>query len=400
MEAIRFLHTADLHLDSPFKGMAAAGPEQLARMQQSTFAAFERFIAYAVREQPDFILIVGDIYDGDDRSLRAQIRFRQGMQQLADVGIPVFLSYGNHDHLAGSWTRVSLPENAHVFGGEVEEKRLTVRDEEVSIYGFSYPKRHVTEPMTGFYPEAEPGRIHIGMLHGSADGDSAHATYAPFTIEQLRRKQYDYWALGHIHKRSTLAEHPPVVYPGNLQGRHRNEEGAKGFYDVRLSRGDCTLQFVETSDIQFVSITVSCAQLQYADDLLIRCQEAIDRTASEKGNMIVSLVMKSVPDELLAAASGEDWLEILREQYDGLEPFVWISTIEWPEIARDDLPVGLFEPVARTLMHWKPGDLTGLSKELYSHRAGRYLKPLTDQDLSSLKEKAADLLANELLKER
>lgn len=400
MEAIRFLHIADLHLDSPFKGMAAAGQEQLARLQQSTFAAFDRFIAYAVRELPDFILIVGDVYDGEDRSLRAQIRFRQGMQQLADAGIPVFLSYGNHDHLSGNWTRVSLPENVEVFTGEVEEKRITVRDEEVSIHGFSYPKRHVTEPMIGFYPEADTDRIHIGMLHGSAEGESAHAVYAPFTVEQLKQKKYDYWALGHIHKRTTLAEYPPVVYPGNLQGRHRKEEGAKGFYDVRLSSGDCKLQFVETSDIQFASVTVSCSELQFADDWLIRCREAIDRSASEIGNMVVRLVMEDVPEELQAAAPGDDWLEILREQYEGLEPFVWVSTIEWPEMARGELPSGLFDPVAKTIGQWEPDDLAELTKELYSHRAGRYIQPLTDQDVDTLKEEAADLLANELLKER
>lgn len=400
MEAIRFLHTADLHLDSPFKGIAAAGQEQLARLQQSTFTAFDRFIAYAVREQPDFILIVGDIYDGEDRSLRAQIRFRQGMQRLADARIPVFLSYGNHDHLSGSWTRVSLPENVHIFAGDVEEKILTVRDEEISIHGFSYPKRHVTEPVIDFYPESDRDRIHIGMLHGSADGESAHAVYAPFTVEQLKQKKYDYWALGHIHKRSTLAEHPPVVYPGNLQGRHRNEEGAKGFYDVRLSRGDCTLQFVETSDIQFVSITVSCSRLQFADDWLIRCQEAVDQSVLEKGNIVIRLEMEDVPEELLVSASEDDWLEILREQYEGLDPFVWISAIEWPETARGELPSGLFEPVAKTIEQWGPDDLAGLSKELYSHRAGRYLEPLSDRGLAILKEEAADLLANELLKER
>ncbi|EGQ20061.1 Ser/Thr protein phosphatase [Sporosarcina newyorkensis 2681] len=402
METIRFLHTADLHLDSPFKGMAAAGPDELARLQQSTFAAFDRFIDYAVKEQPDFILIVGDVYDGEDRSLRAQIRFQQGMQRLYNVGIPVYVTYGNHDHLAGNWTRVSLPANVQVFSEEVEQKKMTVKGKDVFLYGFSYPQRHVREPMIEKYPGAHREGIHIGLLHGSVAGDSAHAVYAPFTIRELQEKNYHYWALGHIHKRQQLAEHPPIVYPGNLQGRHRKEQGMKGFYDISLSNEKASLKFVETSDIVFTELTVSCKGIEFADAWLTKCQEAIDGLVTESGSVVVELVMEHVEglaDDLQGASAESEWLDILREQYSGMEPFVWISSIEWPLVSNRELPKTLLEPIEQTIVRWEQDDWNDLVKDVYSHRAGRYLERLEPHDIEQLKQQAAALLANELLKE-
>ena len=242
MSMIRFIHAADLHLDSPFKGMTGMQVDQLVRLRNSTFKAFERLIEHALKSKPDFVLIVGDIYDGEDRSLRAQLKFQEGMNKLGEANIPVVISYGNHDHLGGRWTRFELPTNVHVLTKKVEQIELNIRGEQVNIYGFSYNERHVRESMITNYPVAENGTsFHIGMLHGSLAGDETHAVYAPFTKEELLQKHYDYWALGHIHLRQQLHTDPPIVYPGNLQGRHRNERGVKGFYDVSLSKTEAHL---------------------------------------------------------------------------------------------------------------------------------------------------------------
>ncbi|PIC56523.1 DNA repair exonuclease [Sporosarcina sp. P12(2017)] len=399
MEPIRFLHTADLHLDSPFKGMASAGPDELARLQQSTFAAFDRFIAYAVKERPDFIVIVGDLYDGEDRSLRAQIRFQQGMQQLQKVNIPVYLSYGNHDHLAGRWTRVSLPENVHVFSEQVEQKQLMIRDEIIYLHGFSYPQRHVKESMIRQYPKASEG-IHIGLLHGSVAGDAEHAVYAPFTIDELQNKHYRYWALGHIHKRQVLSQEPPIVYPGNIQGRHRNEQGLKGFYDVSLTPINDSMKFVATSDVVFTTLTVSCKGIEYADDWISACQEAIDQLTAETGSVVVELVMEHTEGLTKDLARAEaEWLDILREQYEAMEPFVWISAIEWPKISYSVVPNSLLEPVEKTISSWEADDWNDLAKVVYNHKAGRYLEALTSADFERLKQQATALLENEMMKE-
>lgn len=400
MKSIRFLHTADLHLDSPFKGMAAAGPDELATLQQSTFTAFDRFIAYALEQQPDFIVIVGDIYDGEDRSLRAQIRFQQGMQKLDRAQIPVFVCYGNHDHLAGNWTRVSLPKNVSVFSDEVEQKQLTVRGELLTLHGFSYPQRHVKEPMIANYSVAKEG-IHIGLLHGSVAGDTAHAVYAPFTVPQLLQKNYHYWALGHIHKRQLLSQEPPIVYPGNIQGRHRNEQGVKGFYDVSLVAGQSELTFISTSAIIFTERMISCRGLEYADDWIVACQKTIDEVISESGSIVIDLVMTHTEEiaDNLQRASAEEWLAILREQYTAHEPFVWIRSIEWPSTATVEFPNTLFEPVIATLKNWQADDWIELVDELMSHRVGRYLERLTGIEREKIERQAIALLANELRKE-
>src|SRR5690606_39288650 len=127
MGNIRFIHTADLHLGSPFSGMKGLKKDQWQWVKDSTYAAFDRLIDYAIKEMPDFVLIAGDIYDGEDRSIRAQHRFQQGMERLADAGVPVVLGYGNHDHLSGQWVRFELPGNVHVFGPEVSQKRLATQ---------------------------------------------------------------------------------------------------------------------------------------------------------------------------------------------------------------------------------------------------------------------------------
>jgi len=210
--------------------MTGLPTDRLNKLRDSTFAAFTKLIEHAVKTKPDFILIAGDIYDGEDRSLRTQMKFREGMVKLDTAGIPVFISHGNHDHLGGRWTRFDLPSNVHVFDEHVETVRLNVNNQEVLISGFSYKERHVRDKVIDRFPVAEDhDALHIGMLHGSLAGDETHAVYAPFTKSELLAKRYDYWALGHIHVRQQLHESPPIVYPGNLQGRHRNERGTKGF---------------------------------------------------------------------------------------------------------------------------------------------------------------------------
>src|SRR5690606_34716834 len=150
-----------------------------------TFHAFENMIQYAVAAKPDFVLIAGDIYDGENRSLRAQHLFQRGMEALQEVGVPVFICHGNHDHLSGSWVRFQLPENVQVFGQDVDTKTITVQETTVHITGFSYKERHIRDAMHSYYPNASGLGFHIGMLHGSLEGDKEHDVYAPFRQSDL-----------------------------------------------------------------------------------------------------------------------------------------------------------------------------------------------------------------------
>lgn len=329
--SIRFYHTADLHLDSPFKGLYNLPQVIVEELRRSTFKAFERLVDEAISERPDFILIVGDVYDGENRSLTAQNRFVQQLKRLNNVNIPVVVSYGNHDHLSGNWSRFDLPENVHEFGPEVSEVTLTIRDEKVTIHGFSYGKRHIKESMIEQYRRKMDDTIHIGMLHGSIEGDEEHNVYAPFSRQALLQKNYQYWALGHIHKRQILYDEPAIVYPGNTQGRHRKESGEKGFYEVILDRGNTQLNFKETSTIRFETLELNVPTIEKANDLLNFINQKIREFSDVYGAVIIDLKLKNLNEEAskLYFKNGKNmWLEAVRDLLNSSEQIIWLNDIQ------------------------------------------------------------------------
>ncbi|HSI67585.1 MAG TPA: DNA repair exonuclease [Planococcus sp. (in: firmicutes)] len=395
MKQIRFIHTADLHLGSPFTGMTDLQKEHLNLLKNSTLEAFDRLIEYAMQTRPDFILIAGDIYDGEDRNLKAQYRFQQGMEKLDRVKIPVFISYGNHDHLGGSWTRFELPENVHIFTDNVSQASLTTDSAEVLITGFSYGERHIREPMISGYPEADDeGTFHIGMLHGSMEGESAHAVYAPFTKQQLLSKNYDYWALGHIHTRQELHQDPPIVYPGNIQGRHRNEPGEKGFYDITLSQGNAELNFIPVSSIHFDRMDISCAGLMHMNELLDLCKEAAAGMATQYGSAILDVHFFDLDEgsvELLKEVSEEELLEALREAVATNSGFLWINRISFQHTLLEGEMSPLGEKIIQQMEEWDAAEWKKVLKDLYRHPKGsRFLPKLTEESTNELLEISAD----------
>ena len=397
MSSIRFFHTADLHLDSPFKGMSELPEKGFEKLRNSTFEAFLTLIQKAIEEKPDFVLIVGDIYDGEERSLRAQKIFQSGMEQLSEHQIPVIISYGNHDHLKGKWTRFSLPENVFVMPKETTRFVLNVRDIQVNIYGFSYPERHVPQAMIDTYPIAtEQNAVHIGMLHGSLQGNTTHDVYAPFTIDELLSKNYDYWALGHIHKRQVLHTDPPIIYPGNIQSRHRKEQGVKGFYGVTISNfaADCT--FIPTSAIVYEKIEVDCENLIHANEVLRVCGQAIEDFRKQYGAGVVWLQLTNIDQKgmsLFEDSSIAEWLEVIREQEEENTPFIWVQALEIDKYTIDTYePTLATESVIQVLNEWDPQHLKEVVKDLYQHPKGsRYFEELTNEELNHLVLEAKQL---------
>lgn len=402
MSVIRFIHTADLHLDSPFKGMTGLPIEGLRQLRESTFTAFTNLIQHALEVRPDFVMIVGDIYDGDNRSLRAQLKFQEGMKKLHEIGIPVFISYGNHDHLSGKWTRFELPPNVHVFDGEVGQVVLKVRGQDVVIYGFSYKERHISDAMIAHFPVAEADEaFHIGMLHGSIAGDASHAVYAPFTKEALLAKRYDYWGLGHIHLRQQLHIEPPIVYPGNIQGRHRNERGLKGFYDVELSKSAAELTFIPTSAIVFERLEVPCAGISHANEWFEACLEVIDRFKSRHPAGIIELTMIDIDLEaadLFKQSTEQEWLDVLREYIGEGESFFWVHAILFAQQATDHIVSNaLTATVSATIDSWTEVDWKVALKDVYQHARGvKYLDVLTANELKEIQAEAEKILATEM----
>ena len=177
------------------------------------------------------LLVAGDIYDGADRSLRAQLHFADGLAQLEKAGIRSFIRHGNHDPLDGWEARLDLPAGCVRFGPEVDGFPVFPDERErATVHGVSYPTREVRENLTPLFAEAGSGQgFNIGLPHANVGGNPDHDSYAPCSVSDLAETGLDYWAMGHVHTRQTLRErNPTIVYPGNPQGRHPNEPGARG----------------------------------------------------------------------------------------------------------------------------------------------------------------------------
>ena len=402
MSTIRFFHMADLHLDSPFKGLFGLPEQHFKNIRESTFVAFDKIINKAVEEKPDFLLIVGDIYDGENRSLQAQRRFQSAMETLFLHNIPVILSYGNHDHLGGSWTRFALPSNVYELPAETSIVQLKIRGQLVNVYGFSYGERHVKASMTDSFPVAQdPNAIHIGMLHGSESSDTAHAVYAPFKKEQLLEKNYHYWALGHIHKRQLIHQNPPIVYPGNIQSRHRKEQGVKGFYDVTLSQSEVALTFVPTSAVVYNTIEIDCSDVVHANELLTKCEEALALNRQEYGASVVELHLNNMDEQaetLFEHASVAAWLETIREAEEQTEPMCWVQKLIVAKTTTKTYePSIATESVVNLIENWGIQEWKDILKDLYQHAGGaRFIEPLTEQDIEHLKINTQALLVDEI----
>ena len=402
MTPIRFFHVADLHLDSPFKGVTSMPEQQLKTLRESTFNAFQTLIKTAVQEKPNFILIVGDIYDGEDRSLRAQHKFQQGMEELYAHQIPVFLCHGNHDHLGGTWTRFQLPPNVHVFQKKTEQAHIAIGQQDVYITGFSYKERHVKDSMIDSYEEAaDSDALYIGMLHGSLAGDTTHAVYAPFTKDELLSKNYDYWALGHIHKRQMLHAEPPIVYSGNIQSRHRNEKGPKGFYDVTLEKGDARMNFIQTSAVIYEDVECSCRGIVHANEWFEAVEETIEQFRSEHGAGVLEIKLIDMDvnsADMLEETPMEEWLSMIRETQEMREPHVWVQSISLEAIETVEVESsGLTETVLSVMENWDTQEWKEIVSDVYQHtRSSRFMEKVTEEAIETIENEARIIILKEL----
>ena len=235
---MKFIHAADIHLDSPLVGLSERVGAPTEIVQACTRRAFSAMIDLAIAEDVAFIVIAGDLYDGDWKDFSTGLFFAEEMRRLAR---PCFLLRGNHDARSVITHKLSLPPNVREFSSRTCQT-FEMAELGVALHGHSFPNRAVPENLASGYNAPSAGMVNIAVLHTSAEGEGEHETYAPCRIAELGLSGHDYWALGHIHARRVLSERPWIVFPGNLQGRHPKETGAKG----------CTLVTIE--DRQVVAV--------------------------------------------------------------------------------------------------------------------------------------------------
>ena len=269
MTSFRFIHTADIHLDSPLKGLAGQEGGAADRIRTATREALENLVGQVLQENIAFVVIAGDLYDGDWRDYQTGLFFVRQMSRLAAGGVPVFLLYGNHDAESQITRRLVLPENVETFSAG-KPQTFQLKNLGVALHGQSFRQRDLADNLVPTYPEPVAGMFNIGVLHTGLGGLGGHANYAPCALEDLVNKGYDYWALGHVHKAGILHERPYVIFPGNLQGRHIREIGPKGAYLVTVEDGEVTDALLFPGDV------VRWAQLSVPVDGCARVADAVD----------------------------------------------------------------------------------------------------------------------------
>jgi DNA repair exonuclease len=329
----RFIHAADLHLDSPFRGMSKVPAALKEKLMASTFSALRRLTETAIQEQVDFIVISGDLYDEADRSLKAQLLLLKEWERLQQHGIAVFVIHGNHDPLNGARAELKLPSNVTQFGAtQMEYRPAYCRNGELAafVYGMSYAKRHVTDNLAAGYSPVEGAAFHIAMLHGNVNGDQSHDPYAPCSLEELVGKGFDYWALGHIHSRRVLHEYPHVVYSGNIQGRNPRETGPKGCYLVEVSASRTVeLTFVPLDELRWLEAGLSIGGLATEQELLQCLEELVEQLASEgEGRTVMIRLLLQGQGPLHYKLMETLTVRTLLEQLQQIPLDVWVYALE------------------------------------------------------------------------
>ena len=279
----KFIIAADIHLDSPMQGLSRYEGAPMDVLRGATRQALANLVSLAIEEKVAFVLLSGDLYDGDWRDYHTGLFLMQQLSRLREEGVKVFIIYGNHDAESRITKSLHMPENVRVLSTKSPET-VILEDFGVAIHGQGFAKRDVMENIAEQYPDARKGFFNIGMLHTALTGAEGHAPYAPCTLGTLQSKGYDVWALGHVHARKVHSEDPLILFPGNIQGRHARETGPKGCTLVSVEDG--RVASFEHKDLQVVRwkvIPVDASGQSAAMDVIDAAVAAV-KSESGKGS--------------------------------------------------------------------------------------------------------------------
>ncbi len=409
----RFLHAADLHLDSPLRGLSRYEGAPVQELRDATREALRGLVRLAIEEEVDLVVLSGDLYDGDWRDFNTGLFLMHRLRELGDAGIRVFAIKGNHDAESQITKSLSWPENVTVFSHKRPET-VRVEDLQVALHGQSFAHPKTVEALSAIYPQAVPGFFNIGLLHTSADGREGHGHYAPCSVEGLRSKEYDYWALGHVHQRETLCRDPWIVFPGNIQGRHIRETGAKGALLLTVEDGIASEpEFHPLDVVRWHHLRLDLSLCESADEVLLLVDEQIGALREDKGDRLLALrvtgegacaahqELQDCPDrwenEIRALAGDRVWVEKVRLNSRSL--------VDPQELAtRDDVFAGLLNSVAH--LEANPEALAEAATKLFSTLEGKLpielktgfepLRPTDPELLRALMPEVSNLLASRL----
>ncbi len=333
----RFIHAADIHLDSPLKGLERYDGVPADEICNAGRRALEGLVQLAITRQVAFVLLAGDIYDGDWRDYNTGLYFVSQMARLRDAGIPVFLVSGNHDAANRMTRSLKLPANVKVFDDGAAET-VVLDTVPVAIHGQSYATAAVREDLSLCYPLANRGLFNVGLLHTCASGREGHAPYSPCTVEGLRGKEYQYWALGHVHKREILCDDPLIAFSGNIQGRYISETGPKGCLLVTVADDlTATAQFVSLDVVRWEVADVDVSMAQGVDEVLDEVADELQRLRQKADGRLlavrVALAGRS-PAHTKLLAQRHHWVNEIRSRtVDISGGQIWVEKVQIGTIA-------------------------------------------------------------------
>ena len=343
-DGVRFVHAADLHLDAPFAGVSADDARVGSALADATYAAFECVIDTCIGREAHFLVIAGDAYNSSHTSLKAQLRFRTGMERLAAQGIEVFIVHGNHDPASGYSAKLEMPESVHVFPTDRVERFEVMRNGEAiaAVYGRSFAKSAELENFAVGYARSASDPFAVGVLHANVGGNPDYDPYAPASLENLRSAGMDYWALGHIHKQEYLSRDPWIVYSGSPQGLNPKETGPHGCLVVEVTAGGAvSVEHVETAPVAWAQLDCDVSVAQSIDQLAVLLGEACDSAREQAGRPVVARITltgrTAAHADLARSGALSALVEDMRLEQAAREPWLWLDRVSNHTSAAIDL---------------------------------------------------------------
>ena len=329
-----FVHAADLHLDTAFEGVARLDERLAQRLRDASLEAFDALVDLTLRRDAAFLVLAGDVYDGAERGLRAQLRFERGVRRLAERGVRTFVAHGNHDPVATGWQLVtSWPSEVHVFGHEDVESVVVEREGRplAVVQGVSYGERAERRNLARRFGRTDLDVPHVAVLHTNVGEIGEHADYAPCTVDDLRGRGIDYWALGHVHTRQVVLDgtggDPWAYYPGNLQGRspRASERGPKGASVVEVSAGRPRApEHVTLDRVRFADVPVDVTGLATLGEVARAVVAGVeDAVADADGRLVVCRAQVTgrgrVHQDLARAGAVDDLRQAVADRFVGVD---------------------------------------------------------------------------------
>lgn len=418
MPKIKFIHTADLHLDTPFTGLSEWNEDLADRLKDATFSSFQNIIDLAIRENIDFLVISGDIFDSEDQSLSAQRKFISELKRLSNQNISTYFICGNHDPINSWLDSLDLPDSVYRFGSKLEKKTYKKDGEDmVDIHGVSFANSVVEENLAQEYEVAnDPATVSIALLHGTLGTSSEHENYAPFSMDDIAAKKFDYWALGHIHKKEVARESgPAVVYSGNPQGRDFGETGSKGCFLVEIDgQNNLDYNFKPTQEVRFERIEIDLSDTEKLNDLLEKIEQPeqfIDNYTDTSYMLRITITGRTALHHKLNQPGEIDQLmQDLNAGQLEKNQFTWIDSIKVktkPDIDLQQVQKGDNFPaeVLRYMQNFEQDDqkldelIEEVRGDLKSSKAKKELEKLTQEEKQEILNDSKMLLLDKLLTE-